>query len=141
MAENKLGDIYLEKDESVCRAFWCPPDGTPTLLCTMHIRAYERHTSLREAFANLAGEIAINLNRPAGSAVTLQRLPTARPAEVKLDRQQFGCWTCTQEPQASNARYCLNAFSDEEILERLSPAGRPLFCCRVGVVGAWATAR
>jgi hypothetical protein len=140
MGESKLGDIQFEKDESVCRAFWCPPDGTPELLCAMHLSVYERHTAIREAFANLAGEIAINLNRPAGSAVTLQRVPTARPAEIKLDRQQFGCWTCAQ-PQAANARYCLSAFSDEDVLAKLSPHGQPMFCCKVATAGMWTMAR
>jgi hypothetical protein len=140
MAESKLGDIYLEKDESTCRAFWCPPDGTPVLLCAMHLGCYETHTSIREAFANLASEIGVNLDRPSGSAVTVQRMPTARPAETKLDRKQFGCWTCTQ-PQAADARHCLSAFSDEDLMARLSPGGLPMFCCRVGVVGAWAAAQ
>jgi hypothetical protein len=117
MGESKLGDLYLEKDESACRAFWCPPDGTPVLLCAMHLGSYETHTAIREAFANLAGTIA-----------------------AKLDRRQFGCWTCTQ-PQAADARHCLSGFSDEDLMARLSPGGLPMFCCRVGVVGAWAAAQ
>jgi hypothetical protein len=140
MAENKLGDIYLEKDESVCRAFWCLPDGTPVLLCAMHLGSYETHTAIREAFANLAGTIAANLDRPAGSAVTVQRAPTARQAETKLDRRQFGCWTCTQ-PQAVGARHCLSGFSDEDILAKLSPSGLPMFCCKVATAGTWTMAQ
>jgi hypothetical protein len=142
MGEGWLGNISLDKDESVCRALWHPLDGAPdVLLCTINLSVYEKHTSIREAFANLASAIAVNLDRPAGSAVTVQRMPTTRPAETKLDRQQFGCWTCTQEPQASNARYCLNAFSDEDILAKLSPAGLPMFCCKVATAGMWAMAR
>jgi hypothetical protein len=141
MGESKLGDIYLEKDESVYRALWRPLDGTPeVLLCAMHLGAYETHASIRELFANLAGTIAANFNRPAWSAVTVQRVPTARPAEARLDRRQFGCWTCTQ-PQAADARHCLSAFSDDDLMLRLSPGGTPLFCCRVATAGTWATAR
>jgi hypothetical protein len=140
MGESKLGVLSFEKDESACRAFWYPPDGEPVLLCAMHLGAYETHASLREAFANLASEIAANLDRPAGSAVTVQRLPPVRPAETKLDRRQFGCWTCTQ-PQAVNARYCLSAFSDEDVLAKLSPHGQPMFCCKVATAGMWAMAR
>jgi hypothetical protein len=137
MAENKLGDICLDKDETVCRAVWHPPDGEPVLLCTVHLRSYETHAAIREAFANLASAIAANLDRPAGSAIAVQRPPATRPTEVKLDRSQFPCWTCTR-PQASDARYCLNGFSDEELRTKLSPAGALLFCCQVATVGVWA---
>jgi hypothetical protein len=139
MAENKLGDIHFEKDESVCRAFWCPPDGAPVLLCAMHLGSYETHASIRELFAALASEIAVNLERPAGSAVSVLRTPTMRPAEIKLDRQQFGCWTCTH-PQAVDARHCLSGFSDEDLLAKLSPSGSLMFCCKVATAGTWAMA-
>jgi hypothetical protein len=137
-AESKLGDICLDKDEFVCRALWRPLDGTPdVLLCTVHIGAYETHAFIREGFINLAGAIAVNLDRPAGSAITVQRMPAAQPIETKLDRRQFACWTCTQ-PQAADARHCLSAFSDADLMARLSPGGTPMFCCRITPVGAWA---
>jgi hypothetical protein len=136
MAEMKLGEIRLEKDESLCRAFWHPLDGPPVLLCTIHLDVYARHAFIREAFVNLAGEIAANLDRPAGSGVTLQRASAAQPVEAKIDRRQFGCWNCTR-PEAVDARYMLGVLSEGDIAARLSPLGTPLFCCKVRPVAVW----
>jgi hypothetical protein len=137
MGESKLGDIYLEKDESVCRALWRPLDGPPdgppeVLLCSIHLGAYERHPAIREAFAVLAADVAANLDRPAGAGISVQRVPVRRPTEAKIDRSQFACWTC-QDPRARDARQCLSAFSDADLQTQLSPRGNPLFCCRISL--------
>jgi|RhiMetdeSRZDD1v2_1073273.scaffolds.fasta_scaffold1588387_1 hypothetical protein len=135
-AENKVGDIYLEKDASTCRAFWRPADGTiDVLLCSMNLGVYEGRLAVRALFNNLAANIAINLNQPAGSEITVQYVPATKPADTKIDRSQFACWTCTH-PQAADARYVLSSYSEDDLMARLSPLGTPMFCCRVAAVGA-----
>src|SRR5262245_31945490 len=114
-ANEKLGDVILEKDKATCRALWRPSDGSAdVLLCTMNLRAYERHATLREAFAVLAADIAINLNQPAGSTIVVRHVPVQRPAEAKLDRTGFACWSCTR-PQAAAARQWLSSYSDADL--------------------------
>jgi hypothetical protein len=130
-AENKVGDIFLNHDEFVCRAFWRPLDGSPeVLLCSMHVGTYERHPAIRELFANLAADIAINLDRPAGSGITVQHVPVKQPTDSKIDRSRFACWTCTHV-QAVEACHHLSAFADADLAAHLTPAGNPMFCCRV----------
>jgi hypothetical protein len=134
--ENRVGDIFLTKDESTCRALYRPLDGTPdVLLCAMELSVYERHTFVREQFANLAAEIAINLDRPAGAGITVQHVPVRQPSEPKTDRAGFACWDC-KHPQAPDARQWLRSLSDGDLVTQMSPAGTPLFCCRVAPVGA-----
>jgi hypothetical protein len=135
--EGKLGDLVLVKDDSACRALWHPSDGSPdeVLLCSVHLGTYERHPAIREAFVVLAGDVAANLDRPAGAGVVVQRVPVRQPAEAKINRSGFGCWSCTH-PQAITARQCLSAFSDADLEVQLSPRGTPVFCCRITPAGA-----
>src|SRR5262249_19774785 len=120
-AKLRLGDILLTDDKSECRAFWRAADGAPDVfLCAINSEAYDKHAQLPELFFNLAGEVAVNLDRPAGSGVTLQRSPVMPPSEVGLDRSGFPCWECT-DPCGVDARHQLNSYSDGDLAAQLSP--------------------
>jgi hypothetical protein len=138
MAENKIGDIYVEKAETV-RAFWRPLDGSPyVLLAAMNLYVHESHPTIRELFVNLAAAVAVNLNRAAGQAITVQSVPPVQPAEAKIDRQKFPCWHCS-DSRAVDARAHLRGFSDADLAAAMSPRGTPMFCCRIAPAGGLTT--
>jgi hypothetical protein len=136
MSENKIGDIFVDRGETV-RTFWRPLGGSSDdlLLCSMHRYAYESHPVVREQFENLAASIATNLSRAPGETIAVQNVPPARSTEVRIDRNQFSCWQCTS-PQAADARAYLRGFSDGDLAAQLSPRGVPMFCCKVAAVAA-----
>jgi hypothetical protein len=134
MSETKIGDIYIEKAETV-RAFWRPLDGSPdVLLATMNLYVHESHPSVREMFTNLAAIVAINLNRSVGQTIVMQHVSPVQPSEARIDRRQFSCWSCTH-PQAADARGHLGAFSDADLEASLTSHGTPTFCCKVMAAG------
>jgi hypothetical protein len=77
-AGDKIGDVYLRKDKSRCCAYWRSVDGTPDVfLCAISLKVVSSHLHIRELFIELAGEVALNLKREAGSGVTLRACGTA----------------------------------------------------------------
>jgi len=81
--ENKLGDLCLDRDDQLCRAFWRPADGSPdTLLCAINLRAYTDHSFIKDMFVHLAAEVAVNLNQPKGSSRTVQHEPVRKPTDT-----------------------------------------------------------
>jgi hypothetical protein len=138
MSENKIGDIIIDKGETV-RAFWRPLDGAPdVLLAAANLGVYEAHPFIRELFTNFVATIAANLNRAAGETITVQPAPPVQPTEAKFDRQHYPCWKCA-DPRADDARAYLRGFSDADIAAALSPHGTPRFCCRVTPVAGLTT--
>jgi len=53
---------------------------------------------------------------------------------MPIDRNEIECMRCTHE-MAADARFWLNAASDLDLEQQLSPLGRPLNCCKVRVLG------
>jgi hypothetical protein len=128
---SKIGDVVLDQDGTSCRAVLRPADGSPdTPLCAMDLGVYERHPVIRDLFVSLAGAIAVNFDQPAGSTVAVQPVAPQRPAEQRLDRSSFACRNCTH-PLAVEVRQWLSGYADDDLARQLTPAGNPLFCCKV----------
>jgi hypothetical protein len=83
IAGDKVGEVYLRGSRTRCDAYWHPTDGTPVLLCSIDLKAYNSHPHIRNLFIELATEVAINRGRTLDSAVAL-RVREPLPREVRF---------------------------------------------------------
>jgi hypothetical protein len=138
MAESKLGDIFILKKRGTMRAILRSVDGTPdVLLAAMPAKVYEAHPAVRELFTSLCGAVALNFDQPAGTTRLVQLVPPVPPAEQKIDRSGFPCWTC-EHPQSAAARQQISSLSDADLQTQLTPRGNFIGCCIVQSAGSLA---